>query len=108
MLQRYLVLEKPHVIVITLESVTQDEQVNSHKVTRSLRRHFIVSFENLLLTKLLATFYHLDKLLVFVDSVTFLKYDWAYFIELFLKTRFLNSELRCRLWIDQRTSCASF
>ena len=108
MLQRYLVLEKPHVIVITLESVTQDEQVNSHKVTGSLRRHFIVSFENLLLTKLLATFYHLDKLLVFVNSVTFLEDYRAYFIELFLKTRFLYSELWCRLWIDQRTSCASF
>ena len=108
MLKWYLVLEKPHVIVITLESMTQDEQVNSNKVTSSLWRHFVISFENLLFTKLLATFHHLDKLLVFVDSVAFLKYDWAYFIELFLKTWFLYSELWCWLWIDQRTSCASF
>ena len=86
MLKGYLVLEKSHVIVITLESMTQDEQVNSNKVTSSLWRHFVISFENLLFTKLLATFHHLDKLLVFVDSVAFLKYDWAYFIELFLKT----------------------
>ena len=82
--------------------------MNSNKVTGSLWRHFVISFENLLFTKFLATFYHLDKLLVFINSVTFLEYDWAYFIELLLKTWFLYSKLRCRLWIDQGTSCASF
>ena len=108
MLQRYLVLEKPHVVVITLESMTQDEQMNSYKVTCSLWRHFVISFKNLLLTKFLATFNHFDKLLVFINCVTFLEYDWAYFIKLFLKPWFLYSKLWCRLWIDQRTSCASF
>ena len=71
--------------MVTLESMTQDKEMDTYKIACGLWGHFIVSFEYFLFTKFLTTFDHLDKLLVLVNRITFFEDDWADFIELFLQ-----------------------
>ena len=86
MLERDLVFEKSHVVVVALETVAEDKQMDPHEVGRCLWRHFIVGFKDLLLTKLLATFNHLYELFVLVDRIALFKNDGTDFIQLLLKT----------------------
>ena len=72
--------------MITLEAMTQNKEMDTNKIACGLRLYFIISFKYFLFTKFLTTFYHLDKLLVFVNSIAFFKDNWADFIKLFLQS----------------------
>ena len=70
--------------MIALEPMNHDKQVDTNKVRCNLLGTLIKLFQYLLLTELLSVFDHLNKFVVVIDAVAFLKYDGTHFNVLLL------------------------
>ena len=79
MLKRYLVLEEPHVIVITLKAMLHDEEMHADKgCLRILVWVIFVGLHDLGLADLVRALYFLNECWVCVHAIALLKDDRVY------------------------------
>ena len=85
MLERDLILEETHVVVISLETMAKDEEMHADEVVWSGWLNIVEGLEYFLLGQLLTVLDHFDELLVLVlhDGIALLEDDGTHLSELF-------------------------
>ncbi len=78
MLERDLVLEKPHVIMVSLKTMGHNEQVDADESTLRGNLLIISDLIDFALADLVGVLHFLEESLVCVDTVALLKDDWAH------------------------------
>ena len=96
MLQRYLVLEQAHVVMIALEAVLHDKQVHAYFILlRHLSRSVVTHLADLGLTDLVCVLDFLNEVWIGVDAVALFKDDGADLGQGLFYALGLNLELGC-------------
>jgi len=77
MLQRYLVLEESHIVVVSLKAMGHDKQVNPYEVTFNGNLIVLGDLIDLAFTDLVSILDLFNEGFVFVDTVALLEDDGA-------------------------------
>ena len=96
MLERDLILEEAHVVVISLETMAENKEMHANEVVWGRRLYIVVGLEYFLLAQLLAILHHFNELLILVllDGITLFEDDGTHFSELLEQTTFLYFKFR--------------
>ena len=85
MLERDLILEEAHVVVISLETMAENKEMHANEVVWRRRLHIVEGLEYFLLAQLLAILHHFNELLVlvFFYGIALFEDDGTHLSELF-------------------------
>ena len=97
MLQRDLILEQPHVVMVALEAMNHHEEVHAHEsAVHRCRQRVIIHLLYLCLADLVCTLDTIDEHWIRIHAVALFEDDGAHLCQRLLKALGLDAQLRGR------------